>query len=178
MRARPEQKTALYLKLVREEAEKQARLDRVAAFFHKELGRSWRRVLHRRGVISEDSTARWVYRQQIPLWSNLHKVEDYAAAMGYITGRRRGRQTRVAPRRTVDVIAPQTAKDRTLQALSNTAQTLENRDIPPTSSHEDLKNLESGQSSVSITSTPSSLNKDTSLQLDFLTSLCPTDLQN
>lgn len=175
-RARQGQPTDLYLRLVRDESEKMVRLNRVVEFFIRTFGEGWKLVLERRGVISEDSTCRWIYRQQIPRWSTLNMLEDYAAQIGFVPAPRKGRQARTKPRRSVAATAPETAQDRALRALGGEIPALENRDIarpqvphfpcdPPISSIP-----------VSISPTTSSLNKDQAVQLDFLSALSPNDL--
>lgn len=177
MRPRPGQRTELYQRLVREEAEKLVRFNRLVEFFTRTIGPGWKRVLHRRGIISEDSTGRWLFRQQVPRWVSINKLEDHAATMGFVPGPRKGHQARVAARRSVPVAAAESAQDRARRALSVSTPALENRDIaadgattPPifTATHEPP---------VSISCNDSSLNKDYVQQLDFLSSLSPNDLQ-
>jgi hypothetical protein len=153
------------------------RFKRLVEFFNRSLGVGWKRILHKRGIMSEDSTARWMFNQQLPRWVSLNKLEDHAATMGFVPGPRKGRQARAAARRSVPVAAAESAHDRALRALSGEAQPLENWDIaaavgPPPSNF-----LPTSRPSVSISPDPVSLNKDQAVQLDFLSSLSPNDLQ-
>ena len=169
-RARPGQPSDLFLRLVRDEAEKVVRLDRVVEFFIRMFGESWKLILEKRGVISEDSTCRWIYRQQIPRWSTLNMLEDSAARLGFVPAPRKGRQARAKARRRVPATASDTAQHRALRAL-------ENRDIasPQVPSFP----CDPPISSTRVSTSPSapSLNKVDSQQLDFLSSLNPSDLQ-
>ena len=177
MRPRPGQRTELYQRLIREEAEKLVRFKRLVEFFTRTIGPGWKRVLHRRGVISEDSTARWLFRQQVPRWVSLNNLEDHAATMGFVSGPRKGRQARVAARRSVPVVAAESVQDRVRRALDVSTPHLENRDIAATNDTTPPSFTTTHEPPVSISRTDSSLNKNYVHQLDFLSSLSPNDLQ-
>ena len=177
MRPRPGQRPELYQRLVRQEAEKVVRVERVIEFFIRQLGVGWKRILHKRGVISEDSTARWVCRQQIPRWPTINALEDYAATLGFVPAPRKGRQARAKPRQRVAVVPHQSTQDRVRSALASTTSGLENRDIASPQVHALSTGLQNFEQPVSISCNDSSLSKDYVQQLDFLNSLSPNDLQ-
>ena len=177
MRARPSQRTEVYLRLVSDEADRMARFNRIVQFFERSIGVGWRRILHKRKVMSEDSTARWVYKKQLPRWLSLDRLEDYAATMGFSAAPRLGRRPRISARRSVPTVAHQTVQDRVLRALEYKAPTLENRDMLADKTARRPDVLPTHRPPVSIGPLDSGLNKDFSEQLDFLSSLTPNDLQ-
>lgn len=177
MRPRPGQRPELYQRLVRQEAEKVVRVERVIEFFIRQLGVGWKRILHKRGVISEDSTARWVCRQQIPRWPTINALEDYAATIGFVSAPRKGRQARAKARQRVAVVPHQTTQDRVRSALASTTPGLENRDIASPQVPAPPTGPQNFEPPVSISPATSSLNKDQAVQLDFLSSLSPNDIQ-
>lgn len=176
-RARPGQPSELFLRLVRDEAERMVRFKRLVEFFNRSLGVGWKRILHKRGVMSEDSTARWMFNQQLPRWVSINKLEDHAASMGFVPGARKGRQARSAARLTVPVAAAETARDRALRALASDSRALENRDIAPVAGASSLNFQAIPPTQVSTSPSAPSLNKVDSQQLDFLSALSPNDIQ-
>ena len=118
-----------------------------------------------------------MFRQQVPRWVSLNNLEDHAATMGFVSGPRKGRQARVAARRSVPVVAAESVQDRVRRALDVSTPHLENRDIAATNDTTPPSFTTTHEPPVSISRTDSSLNKNYVHQLDFLSSLSPNDLQ-